>query len=77
MDYSVLTSAFVGSLSNTVFDQLLGSMVRVPVITATIGAVSVGATVYSVSEGSAKPVTRLSLTNTTITPRKKSRRFVR
>jgi HK97 family phage major capsid protein len=70
MDYSVLTSAFVGSSSNTVFDQLLGSMVRVPVITATIGAVSVGATVYSVSEGSAKPVTRLSLTNTTITPQK-------
>ena len=70
-DYGLLAAGFAQALANYgLFDQLLGSMKRVPLGTATVGAISVAAQSYVTSEGSAKPITRVSLTNAALTPEK-------
>jgi HK97 family phage major capsid protein len=70
-DYSVISQGFVSSLQSfSAFDGMLASCVPVPLGTGTVGAVSVGATGYSVSEGSAKPVSRLTITGTQQNPLK-------
>ena len=43
------------------FDGMLGSMVPVALRTGTVGAVNVGATAYSVAEGSTKIISKLSI----------------
>jgi hypothetical protein len=62
-DYRLLVSGFVNALQSVgVFDGLLPSMRQVPIST-TVGSVSVAAAGFVVGEGSAKPVSRLSLTS--------------
>jgi len=68
-DYSAISSGFINSLVNdSAFDSMLPSMVPVPLGTGTVGAITAGATAYSVAEGSMKPITRLSIANQTMTP---------
>lgn len=70
-DYSVAAQGFAASLVNAgAFDAMLSSMVPLPLLTQTAGAVSVGATAYSISEGSAKPVSRLTVVGQQVTPQK-------
>ena len=72
-DYSTIAQGFVNSLVNAgAFDGMLSSCVPVPLATGTVGAVSTTAIAYSVSEGSAKPISRLSLTNQQQNPSKVS-----
>ena len=69
-DFRLQTQAFLEGLSSYgLFDALLPFMVRVP-LSSTVGGVSVIATAYVVSESSAKPVSRLSLTSGTVDPQK-------
>ena len=61
-DYSPIANGFVNSLVNiSAFDTMLSSMVPVPLMTGSVGAVSVGATAYSTSEGSTKTISKLSI----------------
>ena len=70
-DYSTIATAFTNSLVNaSAFDSMLASMVPTLVRTATVGAISVGATAYSVGESSAKQISKLTLTNQQQTPQK-------
>jgi hypothetical protein len=70
-DYSVIAQGFVNSLVNAgAFDGMLVSMVPVPVGTGTVGAVSVGAQAFSVAEGGAKAISKLSLTGQQLNPQK-------
>jgi hypothetical protein len=71
-DYSLLANSFLDSLSSaTIFDQLLPSMTKVPVVSATIGSIAIGASGFSVSESSIKPLGRLTFaTQQSITPQK-------
>ena len=72
-DYSTIAQGFVNSLVNAgAFDGMLSSCVPVPLATGTVGAVNTTAIAYSVSEGSAKPISRLSLTNQQQNPSKVS-----
>jgi hypothetical protein len=69
-DYRLMVSGFANSLQNIgVFDGMLPAMRRVP-LSVTVGAVSVAAAGFYVSEGSAKPATRLSITSGTLEPLK-------
>jgi HK97 family phage major capsid protein len=63
-DFKLAIAGFANSLAHVgVFDSMLaGGMIRVPLST-TVGAISVGASAYSIGEASAKQVSRLSLTN--------------
>ena len=68
--YETLVSGFVNALSSiSVFEQMRGSMRQVPV-GSTVGAVSVAAAGYTINEGQAKPVSRLSLTSGALEPAK-------
>ena len=70
-DYSVIAQGFVNSLvSASAFDGMLGSTVPVPVQTGTLGAVRVGAQAFSVTEGSVKAISKLSLTGQQQNPQK-------
>ena len=70
-DYSVIAQGFANSLVNAgVFDTMLSSMAPIPLMTGTAGAVSVGATGYSLAEGSMKPISRLTVTGQQVTPQK-------
>ena len=70
-DFSAISAGFVNSLVNaSAFDTMVASMVPVPLGTGTVGAVTVGAQAYSLGEGSAKPISRLSIANQTMTPQK-------
>ena len=70
-DYSVIAQGFVNSLVNAgAFDGMMASMVPVPVQTGTLGAVATGAQAFSVSEGGAKAVSKLSLTGRQQNPQK-------
>ena len=70
-DYSVIAQGFVNSLVNAgAFDGMLASMVPVPVQTGSLGAVATGAQAFSVTEGSAKAVSKLSLTGQQQNPQK-------
>jgi HK97 family phage major capsid protein len=70
-DYSVIAQGFVNSLANfSAFDGMLSAMTPLPVGTGTVGAVSVGASAYSVGEGSAKQISRLTITNQQAVPTK-------
>jgi HK97 family phage major capsid protein len=70
-DYSTITNGFVNSLVNaSAFDGMLASMVPVPLMTGSVGAVSVGATAYSLGEGSAKPISKLSIVGQQVNPAK-------
>ena len=61
--YQLLVSGFINALSSVgVFDQMRGSMRQVP-IGRTVGATSLAAVGYTVSEGSAKQVSKLSFTS--------------
>jgi hypothetical protein len=53
-----------------VFDRILADAVPVPVATGSVGAVSVASQAFSVSEGSVKPVGRLSITGAHQNPTK-------
>jgi hypothetical protein len=69
-DFRLMVDAFVSGLSSFgLFDAALPFMVRVP-LSSTVGAVSTIATGYVVGEGSAKQISRLSLTNGTLEPLK-------
>lgn len=68
---SNISAGFVSSLvSAGAFDAMLSSMVSVPLQTGSVGSISVGATAYSVAEGSAKAISRLSITGQQMTPQK-------
>ena len=70
-DYSVIAQGFVNSLVNAgAFDGIMASMVPVPVQTGTLGAVATSAQAFSVSEGSAKGVSKLSLIGRQQNPQK-------
>jgi hypothetical protein len=70
-DYSAISTGFVNSLVNaSAFDTMLASMVPLPFATGTVGAVSVGARAFSVSEASVKPITSLTINNQLLTPLK-------
>jgi hypothetical protein len=70
-DYSNISAGFINSLVNaSAFDTMLASMVPVPLGTGTVGAVPVGAQAYSLGEGSAKPISPLSISNQAMTPQK-------
>jgi hypothetical protein len=70
-DYRLAMDGFAASLVNAgAFDGMLASMVPLPFASQTVGAVSVAAAAYSVSEGSAKPLTKISLTSQQVDPRK-------
>jgi HK97 family phage major capsid protein len=70
-DYRLLASGFANALVNHgLFDAALGSMRRVPLATATVGNVSVGAFAGVVEERGVKQVTRLTLENAQLTPQK-------
>ena len=70
-DYSVIAQGFVNSLvSASAFDGILGSTVPVPVQAGTLGAVRVGAQAFSVTEGSVKAISKLSLTGQQQNPQK-------
>ena len=61
-DYSAIAQGFVNSLVNAgAYDAMLSSMVPVPLETGTVGAVNVGASAYSLSEGAMKPMSKLSI----------------
>jgi hypothetical protein len=63
-DYSNIVNGFVSSLNAYgVFDRMLADMVPVPVATGSVGAISVAAQAFSVSEGSVKAITRLTITS--------------
>ena len=71
VDYSQITNGFVNSLANfSCFQTMLPSMVPVPMVTGTVGAVSVGAQAFSVGEGSAKQISRISVTGQQMNPSK-------
>ena len=68
-DYSVIAQGFVNSLANfSAFDGMLSAMVPLPVGTGTAGQVQTGATAYSVGEGSAKQITRLTIASQQVDP---------
>jgi HK97 family phage major capsid protein len=68
--YQTLVSGFVNALASIgVFDGMLASCQQVP-IASTVGAVSVAASGYVVGEGSAKQVSKLSLTSGALEPQK-------
>ena len=70
-DYSIISQGFVNSLANAgCFDGMLSSLVPTPLRTGTVGAVSVGASAFSISEGSAKPISRLTIVNQQQNPTK-------
>src|SRR5262249_28065885 len=70
-DYSAISTGFIDGLTNAgAFDAVLSSMARVPLGTGTAGSVIVNATACSVSEGSMKPITRMSITNQLMSPQK-------
>ena len=70
-DYSVIAQGFVNSLvSTSAFDGMLGSTVPVPVQTGTFGAVRSRRKAFSVTEGSVKAISKLSLTGQQQNPQK-------
>jgi hypothetical protein len=71
-DYKATAAGFLTSLANVgVFDRLLANgMRRLPLETLTTGAVSISAVGAVVSEQSAKPISRLTITSSTTTVRK-------
>jgi hypothetical protein len=71
-DYAVAAGGFAAALANVgIFDRLLtGGFRRLPLQLFTVGAVTARATGAVVSEGSAKPVSSLTLTSATTTVRK-------
>ena len=71
-DYKLAAAGFVGALANFgVFDRLhANGMRKLPFGTLTTGAVSIGAIGAVVSELSAKPISRLTVTSQTTTVRK-------
>ncbi len=70
-DYSAISTGFVSALANVgAFDAIVASMQRVPLGTATVGAVNSAATAYSLAEGSMKPISKLGLTSQQATPQK-------
>lgn len=70
-DYAIISTGFVNSLVNvSCFDTMISSMVPVPLGVGTVGAVSVGATAYSLAEGSAKPIARLTIGSQLMNPQK-------
>ena len=69
-DYRTLISGFVNALASTgAFDGMLSSMRQMPIAT-TVGAVSTSVQGFVVVEGSAKQVSRLSLTSGALEPQK-------
>jgi len=70
-DISVITEGFVNSLAaNGVFDRMLPDMARIPLRSGTVGAVTVSATGYIVTEAYMKPISRLSVTGQAQNPQK-------
>jgi hypothetical protein len=72
-DAGVIESGFVASLAAAgAFDAILqaGAFVPIPLQSGTVGAINTGATAYSVSEGSLKPISKLSLTGAQQNPQK-------
>lgn len=70
-DFSAISSAFINSLVNVgAFDSMLSAMTPIPLATGTAGQISIGAQAFSLSEGSAKPISRLTVQNQQITPQK-------
>lgn len=69
--YATIAQGFVNSLSNaSAFDGMLSAMVPVPLMTGSVGAVSVGATAYSLGEASAKPISKLTIVGQNQNPQK-------
>jgi HK97 family phage major capsid protein len=65
-----LVAAFADSLRNVgAFDAMLPSMIRVPLKTR-VAITTVGATGFVVGEGQAKPISKLTLEDGELTPRK-------
>jgi hypothetical protein len=71
-DYRVAADGFAGALANAgAFDRMLANgFLRVPMGTFTVGAITVGAAGFTISEGSAKPVSSLTITSATADIRK-------
>jgi HK97 family phage major capsid protein len=70
-DYSLIAQGFVASLVNaSAFDTMLSSMVQVPMVSGTAGAVTTGASGYVIAEGNIKPVSRVSLSASQLNPLK-------
>jgi hypothetical protein len=62
VDAGIITQGWINSLASFgVFDRMLGDMIQIPLLPGTVGAPSIGATAYSVAEGSMKPISRLTL----------------
>jgi hypothetical protein len=71
-DYALAAANFASALASIgIYDRLhQNGMVRLPLQLVTTGAISVGATAAVVSETSIKPISRLTITSSTATPRK-------
>jgi hypothetical protein len=70
-DYRLIAQGFVSSLINaSAFDSMLSAMVPLPLATSTVGAVSVGSSAFVVGESSMKQVSKLTIVNQTVEPRK-------
>jgi Phage capsid family len=68
--FELLISGFVNALTNYgAFDAMRSSMRTVP-LARIVGAVTSAATAYTINEGQAKPVSRLSLSNGVLDPQK-------
>jgi Phage capsid family len=66
-DYRVAVGAFLASIQNSAFDQLLNSMVRVPLHTR-IAVTTTALIATRVGELSAKPLSSLALATSTLEP---------
>ena len=70
-DYKLLVAGFAQALSNYgLFDRMLPSMKRIPLMSATVGAITTPGTAYVISEGSMKAVSKFSLANNQLDPKK-------
>lgn len=72
-DYKLTIAGFAQALSNYgLFDRMLPSMRRVPLLSATVGVITTPGTAYVISEGSMKAVSKFSLANGQLDPKKAS-----
>jgi hypothetical protein len=66
-DYRQAVGAFLASISNSAFDQMLSSFMRMPLHTR-VAITTTAVTGYRVSEQSSKPVSSIALANSTLEP---------
>src|SRR5207249_883947 len=70
-DFQATAQGFLASLQTIgIFDRLLGSARRLPPRTQTVGMATVSAIAATLSEGTVKPISRLTISGNQLTPTK-------